>query len=293
MVDATGQADLRAENVDRIVKGFAGMSYRFKELVMISSSNSWIESYYQETSTELTGGLGSSIKGIPRLAAFPYGEPTWTKKSSYQVKHGMEGVVSYEDILTDNIDVIARTLMRIARAVAASVDQEIYNALSENDTPATINTLALTAGYEWDSATIANRDPVQDILNAKKLIEEDNYDFEDYPGQGFLAVSPKDAANLLGNSSVRNAGQFYTDEVTRNGVIGRILGLKVVKSNRVTADKAMVGIGKICATWKPVTPLTTVTIDDPGVKKTVRAWEIGTTQLTNPQSICLITNTQA
>ncbi len=290
MADTTGQADLRAENVERIVKGFALMNYRMKQLVMVQPSNSWKESYYQETAADLTGGLGSAVKGVPRLANFPYGEVSWTKKSSYLVKHGMEGVISYEDEKTNAVDVIARTLLRIARAVVKSVDAEIYNALSENDTPSTIKTLALTAGYEWDSATIANRDPIQDLLNARATIDNDNYDIDT---DGFLAVNSTDFANLLGNSNVRNAGQFWTDDVTRNGKVGRIIGLNVIKTNVVTADKAMVGISKICGTWKEAVPLTVVTIDDPGVKKTIRAWEIGVTQLTNPEAICLITNTRA
>lgn len=291
MADTTGQADLRAENVERVVKGFALASYKLKQLCTIQPSNSWKESYYQETATELTGGLGSAVKGVPRLSAFPYGEPSWTLKNSWNIKHGMEGVVSYEDEKTNAIDVIARTLLRVARAVAYSVDLGIYQALSENDTPSTINTLALTAGYEWDSATVANRDPIQDLLNAKKLIAEDNYDPDS--GELYLVLSPKDFANILGNANVRNAGQFYTDEVTRNGRVGRLLGASVIVSNNVTADKALMCIGKECATYKEAHPLTVVTIDDPGIKKTIRAWEIGVTQLTNPQAVCLITNTQA
>ena len=290
MADTTGQADLRAENVERVVKGFALQEYKMKQLVMISTSGAWQESYYRETAADLTGGTGSAVKGIPRLANFPYGEVSWTKVSSYILKHGMEGVISYEDEIANNVDVIARSLLRIARAVTKSVDTEIYNALSENDTPTNINTLAIAAGYEWDATTIANRDPIQNILDAKKLIEEDNYDPDN---NGFLVLSPKDAANLLGNSNVRNAGQFYTDAVTRNGVIGKIAGLTIIKSTSVTADKALVVVAKECATWKQAVSLRVVSIKDPGVKTMIRAFELGVTQLINPQAVCLITNTQA
>lgn len=291
MAENVGQAGLRAENIERIVKGFALQQYVVKNLVMVQSSQSWQESYYQETAADLTGGLGSAVKGVPRLAAFPYGQVTWTKKSSYLLKHGMEGVISWEDAITNNIDVIARTLLRIARAVVKSVDTDIWNVISENQSAVLVNSLAITAGEEWDSATVANRDPIQNILNAMKLIMEDNYDIHN--GNGFLLLSPKDYANLLGNANVKNAGQFYTDDVTRNGRVGKILGLKVFVSNTVTADYAMVGIMKECATWKEAIPLTVRTIEDPGVKWTIRAWEIGVTQLTNPEALCLISNTQA
>lgn len=292
MADVTGQADLRAENVERVVKGFALQEYTMKQLVMVQKSSSWTESYYQETAADLTGNkLSGGIKGVARLAAFPYGEVSWTKQSSYLLKHGMEGVISWEDGLTNNVDVIARTLLRIARAVAKSVDAEIWDTLTESQSASTINSVAISAGDEWDSATIANRDPIQDILNAMKEISVDNYNV--HGGRGAILVSPKDYANLLGNANVRNAGQFYTDDVTRNGRVGRLLGLDVIVSNSVTADYAAVVVKKECGTWKEAVPLTVKTIEDPGIKWTIRAYEIGVTQLTNPEAVCLISNTQA
>jgi len=291
MADTTGMADLRAENVERIVTGFAMQEYVMKQLVMSQKSSSWQESYYKESKAELEGGTGSSVKGVPRLAGFPYGEVSWTKASSYLEKYGMEGVISWEDAVTNNIDVIARTLLRIARAVVKAVDSEIWDTLSEGQTPSTINSVTIPAGSEWDSATVANRDPIQDVLNAIREIEIDNYNVHN--GNGYLVLNPTDYANLLGNANVRNAGQFYTDDVTKNGQCGRLLGLKVVKSNTVTNDYAMVVVAKECGTWKEAKPLSVVTIEDPGIKYTIRAWEVGTTQLTNPEAVCLIENTQA
>jgi hypothetical protein len=291
IADTVGQADLRAENVEKIVTGFALQEYRFKQICMISKSSAWQESYYQETAADLSGGLGSAVKGVPRLANFPYGEVSWTKQSSYLTKYGMEGVISWEDAMTNNIDVIARTLLRIGRAVAKAVDDEIWDVISESQSASNINSVTISAGDEWDSATIANRDPIQDILNGKKAIAENNYDPDN--GSGFLLLSPKDYANLLGNANIRNAGQFYTDAVTKNGRVGQILGLQIIVSNSVTADFALVVIAKEAATWKEANPLTVRTINDPGVKYTIRAWEIGVTQLVNPKAVTLISNTQA
>lgn len=290
MADSVGMADLRAENVSKVVTGFALQEYTMKQLCIIEKSNSWKETYQKETAADLTGGTGSAVEGVPRLANFPYGEVTWTEASSRLVKHGMEGVISWEDAVTNEIDVVARTLLRVARAVAKSVDAEIWDVITESRSASNINSVTITAGDEWDSATIANRDPIQDILNAKKAIAEQNYN----PDRGgYLLVNPKDYANLLGNANVRNAGQFYTDEVTRNGKVGRILGLNVVVSNSVTADYAAVVIAKEAATWKEAKPLTVVTIENPGIGYTIRAWEVGTCQLKNPKAVCLISNTAA
>lgn len=289
--ESAGQESLRAENVERMVTGLALARYSGKQAVMTSNSTAWLESYFQETSTPLTAGTTASIKGIPRLAAFPFAEPTWEKKDAYIEKYGLEGVVSYEDAKTDAFDVISRTLIRIAEGVVKAVDDEILSVLSEswNAAATNINTLAIAAGYEWDSATIANRNPIQDVLNALAEIKKHNYR---PAGNALLYLNVTDSANLLGNSNIRNAGQFYTANVTKNGEIGGMLGTTFIETNSVTDDYALLVIPKICGTWKAVTPLTVLTIYDEGIKYTIRAFEMGVTQLTNPKAVCLISNTQ-
>ncbi len=285
MADTTGEQDLRAENFSRIVKGFALQEYKMKQLCMIESSNAWTETYYAETAADLTrqtttGITATSLAGVPRLANFPYGEVSWTKTSGRNVKHAMEGVLSWEDIKTNNVPMIARTLLRIARAVTKSTDTVIAAAIvaSAGNTEA--------ANATWNNAVIADRDPIQDILDAKALIEVDNYN----PNKnGYLLVHPTNYAELLGNANVRNAGQFYSDSVTRNGVVGRLLGLTVISSNSVTEGGAQVVIAKEALTWKSVVGLTVKTIDDPGIKTTIRAWEVGQIQVVNADAICKIT----
>ena len=278
--DSTGEADLRAENFSRIVKGFALQEYKMKQLCMIETSNSWTETYYKETAADLTGGTGSDVEGVPRLAAFPYGEVTWEKTSGRNIKYAMEGVLSWEDIKTNNVPMIARTLLRIARAVAKSVDTEVASKILS----LAGNTQAANA--TWNNVVIADRDPIQDILDGKALIAIDNYNPDK---NGFIIMHPTNYAELLGNANVRNAGQFYTDSVTKNGVVGRLLGLTVVSTNSVTEGGAQIVIAKEACTWKSVVGLTVKTIDDPGIKTTIRAWEVGQIQIVNPDAICKIT----
>lgn len=290
MADSTGMADLRAENVSPVVVGFALQSYVLKQLCMVQSSNAWKETYFQETAADLTGGTGAAVEQVPRLARFPYGEVSWTEQSSRNKKHAMEGVISYEDKKTNDVDVIARTLLRIARAVAKSVDAEIWDVISESRTGSSTNKVTIPAGEEWDSPTIHNRDPIDNILNAEQLMVEDNYD--PY-SNGYLLLNPKDYRNLLGNPNVRNAGQFWSSDVTKNGKVGKLLGLTILVSNSITADWAAVVIKNEACTWKSVVGLTVKSIEDPGVKTTIRAWEIGCAQLKNPNAVCLISNTAA
>lgn len=290
MADTTGMQDIRGLNIDKAVKGFALISYVFKDrLCLVQSSSSWQERYFQETASDLTAsGTSNTLKDVPRLANFPHAEVSWTQQNSYHTKHAVETRISYEDEISNDVDVIARSLLRIGRAIAKSVDATIWNVITENQTAVNINSLTIAAGYEWDSLTLSNRDPIQNILDAKRLIAEDNYD----PEGAFLCLSPKDYANLLGNANVRNAGQFYTASVTERGEVGQICGLRILVSNNVTADYAAIVIGKEASTWKELAALQTRVIEDAGIGKTIKAWEIGVCQLINPQAVCLITNTQ-
>ena len=289
--------DIRGLNVSKLVTGFGLQNYVMKQLFAVSSSSSWQERYYQESSADLTAtGTGNDLQGIPRLAAFPHGEVKWTQQNSYHQKFGIQGVISLEDIQTNDVPAIARTTLRLTRAVTKAVDLNMWECISESthgSTPRTASTntnvVTITAGEEWDSVTIANRDPIQNILDAKKEIYIDNYNPD---SNGYLILNPTDYSNLMGNANVRNAGQFYTDDVTRNGKVGFLLGLQVIVSNTVPSDWAAVIVAKECANWKQLIPLTTKLIDDAGIGTTIRIWELGVGQLVNPECVCMITGTK-
>jgi hypothetical protein len=289
MADSTGEADLRKEFVDGAVKAIALMEYKLKTLCTIDTSSAWTESYYRETNTDpIGGGVASptNVKGIPRLAPFPYGEASWTKVSSLIEKYGMEGVVSYEDAKLNNVPMIQRTLLRIGRAVAKAVDTQIEAVMSASAG----NTFGITAGNEWDSATVANRDPVFDVLTAIQYLRADNIDALN--GNGYLVVNGTDYTNLMSNSKVMNNPSFKTADVVSNGVVGQICGLKIMVTEAVTADQAYVVVAKEAMTWKEATPLTVLQIEDAGIKTTIRAFELGVCQMVSPNAVCKITNTR-
>jgi hypothetical protein len=292
MADSTGQADLRKEYVDTAVKAVALLEYKLKTLCTVESSSAWTESYYRETNTDPTavttgGGASIPIKGTPRLSPFPYAEASWTKVSGINHKFAMEGMISIEDELMNNIAMIERTILRIGRGVALAVDTEILAVMSASYG----NTVAVTAGSEWDATTVANRDPVKNILDAIQTIRADNLDALN--GNGYLVVNGTDYTNIISNTKVINNPTFKTADVVSNGVVGELCGLKVMVTEVVAADTAYVVIAKEGMTWKSVVGLTVETIKEPGIKTTVRAWEIGQCQMVSPNAVCKITNTRA
>jgi hypothetical protein len=292
MADATGEADLRKEYVDGAVKAVALMEYKLKTLCTVDSSSAWTETYYRETNTEITGGGVASpttIRGVPRLAPIPYGEASWTKVSAIIEKYACEGLIAYEDERLNNIPMIQRTILRIGRAVAYAVDKQIAAAMLAGAG----NTFAITAGNEWDSATVANRDPIYDILYGIQMGRTDNIDFLN--GNGYLCINGTDFTNIISNSKITSNPSFKTADVVSNGVVGQICGLKIMVTEALeatTPDVAYIVAAKEAMTWKEATPLTVVQIEDPGIKTTIRAFELGVCQIPSPNAIVKITNTR-
>lgn len=272
-----GEAALRAESIERTVKKFADPMYKLKQLVMTPKSSAWQESYYQESKTVLPAG-----SGIARMAAFPNASPTWEKASAYMRKFGLETEVSIEDVLMNNIDVIGRAQWKIAQAITSSVDTYLWKTLSQDMTPTTINTFAAQA--TWDHATRTDRHPQDDIGKGIEYLAADNYTADT------LLVNNYDYRLLVTNDDILDAFSPTTN-VMANGNMGTILGLNTIVANVVSSDNAMILQSKICGTYRIAKPLTIVKEVVEGIKHTIRAYEIGTAFITDPEAICLITNT--
>jgi len=282
-----GEAELRAAFIDSAIKAVALMEYKLRTLFSISTTNAWKNSYFRETNTEITGGTGSPVRGVPRFSPFPGGQVTETKVDAYIEKYGCEGLVSYEDESTNEVSMLQRTIFRIGRAVANAVDIQIEAVLNTDAG----NSYAIGAGSEWNSATLANRDPILDLLTAAQTIRADN--INPHGGNGYLVVNGTDWTNIAANSKIVNHPTFKTVSVVENGVMGELTGLKIMVTEAVTADQAYIVVAQEAGTWQQAVPLTVEQIRDPGVKTTIRAWELGVLQLVQPNAVCKITNTRA
>lgn len=281
MADPATSFDLRKEVVDAVVKNFALEEFKMLPLCSVVATSGWKQTYFDETDADLSGGLGSNVKGIPRLAAFPFGQVTWTEVNARLAKYGMDSVLSWEDVHKLSIDSKARTMLRNARAVANSVDTAIITELA---------TTTATAGASatWDNDDISLRNPIKDIMTAISQMQVNNWD----PlanGRGFIVLHPTNHMELLTNESIRNAGQFYTSAVTEKGKVSYICGLKIIVANSATENTVLLGIDKDALTWYEGSPLKTEVIEDPAVKYTIRSWQVGVPVLINNNAAYKIT----
>jgi len=287
MADTWREADLRSEYIDSAVKAVSLDQAKLKTLCIIDKANAWTESYYQETNNDTTdGGTGSPIRGIPQMAPFPFVEVTETKVQTLPQKYGDETIISLEMQSEATIPMLQRHILRMARKINWQIDVAIEAVLSGSAG----NTFAVTAGSEWDSATVANRDPVYDILYGINMLRADGVDALN--GNGYLVVNGTDYTNVISNTKLVNHPTYQSISSVENGQVGRIAGLTIMVSEAVTADQAYIVVKGEALVWKQSQPLQVVTIEDPGKSTKIRAWERGVCQIPAPNAVCKITNTR-
>ncbi len=182
MADASGQADIRGLDVDKVAKAYADEEIVLKKYVNVTKTSAREIRWYKKTtgfldSVDTTGITTSKIYNVPERALPTVVEQSWTRQTSYVKKYFVESpTLSDEDIRDSDIDILMTNIRDLVRAVANQVDIRIYAIL--NDTMGTggnVNTAA-AVGTGWDDTT--NGDAVKDLLIAKKNIRNNSYNPE-------------------------------------------------------------------------------------------------------------------
>ena len=280
-------ANIRGLDIDKMIKGFALTEYIFKNMVSVSTTSGDSIRWYQETAADLTLTAPSTLETSP-LSGFENAEVTWTRNTSYPKKYAIEGTISREDIKGADIDVLARTILRLTRAIVKKVDSVIYNTMSEDQSPSNIGTAAAT-GNGWDDTT--NGNPILDIMAGLQNIAENDYD----TSSCIVAMNPKNYKDLLNYIiSVKGSSipQLASEKAT-TGVVGTLVGCKLVVSNNVVADSVWLGLPARAVTWKSFEDLHSETENIMGKGTKIAVWENGVAILTDPKAAYLITDTDA
>jgi hypothetical protein len=289
MADTSAMQDLRGLSVDKLVKGFADEEIKLRNYVNVTNTPNRQIRWYQQTSGFLravttsgitSGTIASSHKSLPQVQ-----EQSWTRNNSYIKNFKIESPwFSIEDISDGDVDVLARNLKQLTRAVLHEEDLHIWDILSESQSASNIQSVSIT--HEWDD--YSNCTPIVDILNCKRLILNENYDPE---GAILLLNSNVHTylVNWLINTKGANIPAFASQKVV-DGQVMEILGLRIVISNVVTADYGVVFIPNRAVTLKEFKPITSYVLDEPGVAKKVRIVLESVALLTDPKCVVLLDN---
>jgi len=283
MADSVEMQEIRGLDIDKAVKGFALIDYTFKNECEVSSTSSDHIRWYQETSADLTATAPQKVANISPLSTFPTLEPTWTRNTTYIRKYAAEGFISMEDIKSADIDVIARTLLRLTRAVLKEVDTRIYTVLTQDS-----NILGFSgSGQFWSGS---QGEIVYDLLDAKRRIYAQGYNPE---GASLILNQEtyRDVVNWLITSKGSSIPQFASSKI-ETGTVMNILGLNVKVSPNANERLALVIVPRQAATWKTHTAITSAAIQEQGIGTKLRVWELGEVLVTDPKAICLISGVE-
>ena len=286
----TGKTGIRAEVIDSMVKQVAARQYKFKQACAIVPTNAWKNTFFRENLTPLAGKSGNPIKGVPRGANFPQRTVEWEEVSVKITKFALEDNIAWEDILSDEINVQARTVIRLTEGVVKAVDDQIWDDLTQvgaTGSDIRIQSFALTLGRTWNASSAAI---IDDLMRASELIMTNgNYDVSDL----ICFVSPRDKRSIMKYLADSGAQwQPIATDIATNGRIAKVAGVTLVESTSVTASQALVVKPKTVATLKQLVPLKSVTVDDPFKSVKIRVVEEMTVELTDPLAAVLISNTQ-
>lgn len=295
MADTVGQADLRGLDVDKLAKGFAEQELTLKRFCAITPTSAREIRWYQKTAGFLAapttqGVTGSSIANTSESALPVVLQQSWTRKTSYVRKYFAETQwLADEDINDSDPDVLAAHIRDVTRAVEYQVEQRIWNVLSDSQTAVDINTV--TANAAWNAASYTGVNAVEDIMDMLLQIRSFNYDVS----SAILllnALNHKSLITWLIDGKGSSIPQFASNRI-QDGVIMEILGVRVVVTETVTADHALIFIPNFSIGWKAFTPVTAATIEDKGIGRKIRVWEEGEALLFHPKSVCILENTDA
>jgi hypothetical protein len=260
-----------------------------RDVVATSTTSAAKNTFYRESAAAIL-----ATKGLGRWEPFPYSEITYEEVSKWVDKYGHETRISLEDILMHNIPVHERAATILAHGVNMKIEAEIWSQLAFGGVAPTaspthgIRTLA--TGFPWDSAAYVSRRPFEDILLAVDQIVSNNNQVYD---PNFALINPYDFAVLQSNDTIMgNLARMGDNSLNTSGKLQLVNGMELLRSNTVTDDYGLVGQKKVCATWVAPQGIQTVYKDDPGLGRIYRSFEFGVLQVTDPASLCLISNTQ-
>ena len=275
MADQPGEQDLRAEDIDEIVKNFALEQFTGRQICSIVPTSSEKNTYFEATDSDIVqmqvDGITNSGFVNPEGSIFEHVNHSWTEVSERVKMHGATHTFSWQVWKLSAFDVKARMLQRVARAIVSSEDGAIFTELAT-----TTNTA--TAVATWDNVTESLQQPLKDILIARAALKLNNWSTTENLK---MIINPTNFMELMNNPVVRNAGQFHTDGVTKNGVVGKIADFDIIESNAMTENTILFAISQTAMSLYEAAGITTHVTEEPGETMTIKSFSMSVPVLIN------------
>ncbi len=287
MADANGQALIRGLDIDKASKDMFEEALIFKKELKGESTSSRQIRWYQKTSGYLTTTAPAKISNIPYGARPFVLRQTWTRNTSYTKKYLLDSeLIDMEDETDSDVQVFMNNAEDLTAAVANDLDGDIWDVVSESQSPTNINDVTSTAA--WNATSGQN--PYADVTEAEELIREQT---KKNPVLK-IYLSAKDHKSLkdwlvtVKGSSIPG----FSSQLVDNRPLITFDSKQVIVSENVTADFAMVANLERGAIYKEFMGLRTWIITEEGIGRKIRIGTNGIALLVRPKYIALISNTQ-
>ena len=286
MADGAGQALIKGLDIDKVSKDMLEEASIFKGEVKNETTASREIRWYQKTSGLLTATTPAKISAIAYGARPFVLRRTWTRNTSFTKKYLLDSeMIDMEDETDSDVQVFLNTVEDLTDAVAFDRDKDIWDVVSESQSPSTINDV--TSNAAWDAASGQN--PYEDVAEAEQLIREGtnrNPVLKIY-------LNPKDHKNLKVWLVTTKGSSFpgFSSQLVENKPLLMFDSKQVIISDNVTADFAMVANLERGAIYKEFSGLKTSIITEEQIGRKIRIGTNGITLLVRPEYIALISNT--
>lgn len=287
MADTSGQADLRGLHIDKVSKDMFEEAVIWKKEVSVEKTPAREIRWYQKTSGYLEATAPAKISPVAYGARPFVLEQSWTRNTSYVKKYFIESpLINMEDESDSDVRVFMQNLTDLTAAVAYNLDGDIWDVVSESQTPVNINSVTATAA--WDAAS--GQDPYEDVAEAEQKIREQTK--RDVSLTLYVSAKGYKDLKVWLVTGIGSDIPGFSSKMVKNGTLLMFDGKKVVVSENVTADYAMVADLKKAAIYKEFKGLTTAIIKEEGIGRKIRVWTHGITLLVRPKYVALISNTE-
>ena len=292
MADTAAQADIRGIDIQKFSEGFKNVGVVLSAYIPTVATTSRELRWYSKTSgagssnflsSPTTTGITTDMIETASKAMPVVIENSYTRNTNYVKKFfASSPLISIEDIKDCDPDVWGELIKDTVRAVNKKKDARALTVLDA----AGCGTAAAT-GNGWN--VDADGDPVLDFLAAIESIESYGYNADDL----IAYMNPAEKKWLLRwlitvkGSSIPG----FSSSKIENGEVISLMGIKIVSDPLRPTDTVTIFSPSQAVKYKEFVALTTATIDEPGVGKTVRVWTEGEFIRYNPLAVFKLTDT--